>query len=143
MVEALHWGDRVFKREAAARCCGVHPSTLSVLVHRMDGTEIIFSERQGGARVFSAKDIAVLRIAHELERGGQTWLTALARADDALQAPPGPDDFLVTPADSVSHTTSWITSVAPSPSDKTLVVVPLGRLVGAVIENLKNEAVAV
>lgn len=48
MVEAQHWADRVFRRDVAARCCGIRPGTLDVLIHRMDGPDVLFSERQGG-----------------------------------------------------------------------------------------------
>lgn len=139
MVEAQHWADRVFRRDVAARCCGIRPGTLDVLIHRMDGPDVLFSERQGGARVFSARDICVLRVAHELEQAGQTWLTALARAFDNLQAPPPEHALLITPATSVSSKSSWLATVSPQPDDKTLIVVPIGRFVGEVLQALKNE----
>lgn len=138
-MEAHCWADRVFRRDAAARCCGIHPKSLDVLIHRMRDCDTLFSERKGGARVFSARDICVLRIAWELEQAGQTWLTALARAFDNLQAPPQEHALLITPATSVSSKSSWLATVSPQPDDKTLIVVPIGRFVGEVLQALKNE----
>ena len=142
-MEAHHWGDRVFRRDAAARCCGIHPKSLDVLVHRMRDCDTLFSERRGGARVFSARDLCVLRVAWELQQAGQTWLCALARAFEALQAPPPEHAILVTPATSVSSKSSWITTVAPQPGDKTLIMTPIGRFCAEVLQALKNETVAV
>lgn len=138
-MEAHHWGDRVFRRDAAARCCGIHPKNLDTLIIRMRHADVLFSERRGGARVFSARDICVLRIAWELEQAGQTWLTALARAFDNLQAPPPEHALLITPATSVSSKSSWLTTVAPQPSDKTLITLPIGRFCAEVLQALKNE----
>ena len=137
------WGDRVFRRAAAARGCGLPDGTLGVLLHRLEGAETLYSERINGKRLFSARDVCVLRIAHELERAGQTWLTALARAYDNLQAPPAEHALLITPASSVSSKSSWITTVAPQPSDKTLIMTPIGRFCAEVLQALKHETVAV
>lgn len=141
-MNASHWGHRVYRRDAAARCCGIHPKNLDTLIIRMRSADVLFSERRGGARVFSARDICVLRIAWELEQAGQTWLTALARAFENLEAPPDEHALLVTPATSVSAKSSWITTVAPQPSDKSLIVIPIGRFVAEVLGKLKSEIVA-
>ncbi|TCK27989.1 MerR-like DNA binding protein [Ancylobacter aquaticus] len=70
--------DRAFAQAEAADLAGIHLSTLRVWM--CEGAADLASERKRGRRWFSAHDILILRLAHELVRGGYVILTALAAA---------------------------------------------------------------
>jgi hypothetical protein len=135
-MKALPWAERIYSRAQAADLAAIHEGTLDVLIHRMKDVAFLFSEKRGSSRVFSARDIAVLKVAHDLERAGQTWLTALARAHDNLQNIPPPSALLVTPALSVSSKSSRFASGPQAITDETLVIVPIGAIVADIIAKI-------
>lgn len=132
----MNWHQRIYTRAQAADISGLHPSTLAGLVHRMRHADVLFSERQGGRRMFSARDIATLRVAYELERGGQTWLTALARAFERLTEPPPHDALLVTPVTSVAARSSVVTTGPQTVAGHSVLIVPIGAIVADVLEKV-------
>ncbi|WP_417426258.1 terminase TerL endonuclease subunit [Hoeflea sp.] len=98
---------------------GVHRAHIDVIINRAKPLEVLFSERRKGRRWFSAKDIAVLRIAHELGRAGRLWNTAIAQAFTHLEHPPPRDAILIIPVMSVSHTTGRVLTGLPDPVQDT------------------------
>ncbi|QND59847.1 hypothetical protein [Mesorhizobium huakuii] len=87
-IHARRVRDAVRHPAWLARCADASRPRVSVL----------FTEKRGTKRWFSVKDIAVLRIAHELERSGRSWLMAIGQAFDHLERPPDPDALLIAPA---------------------------------------------
>lgn len=84
-----HWRQaRVFSQSEAAELAGIHPNTLRVWMS--EGAADLASERKHGRRWCSANDIIILRLAHELVRGGYVILTAIAAAFELVdQIEPG------------------------------------------------------
>lgn len=126
------WTVREFSVAEAAAISGIHRANIDLIIHRARDCEVLFSEKRNHRRWFSPRDIAVLRIAYECERAGQIWMTALARAYEHLQVPPSPDAILVFPSMSVAHTSGRIITAA-EPVDKSMVLVPIGKIVGEVV----------
>lgn len=136
-MNAHTWGERVFRRDDAARFCGIHPINLDTIIHRTEDCEALFSERQGGARVFSPRDIAVLSVAYEIKRGGRSWLGALAVAFDHLQSPPDPDALLIlTPTPVRDSGGPRVVNTAPDTIDQTTLVVPIGAIVADILKRI-------
>ncbi|MFG1399906.1 MerR family transcriptional regulator [Roseixanthobacter pseudopolyaromaticivorans] len=94
--------DRAFSQREAADLAGLHYSTLRDWL--ADGPTDLVSARAHGRRWFSARDILVLRLAHELVRGGYTVLTAIAAAFEHVdQVQPG--DVIIARVGGVSTAT--------------------------------------
>lgn len=137
-MNARNWGERVFRRADAARLSGIHPQNLDTLVHRMRDCDTLFSERQGGARVFSPRDLAVLRTAYEIERAGRTWLNALSIAFDHLETPPDANAVLVmTPAPVRDSGGPHVLHRAEVPPvDRPTLIVPHGLIVADILNRI-------
>lgn len=76
--------DRAFSQSEAAELAGIHPSTLRVWMS--EGPAELVSERKQGRRWCSTRDILILRLAHELVRGGYVVLTAIAAAFELVDS---------------------------------------------------------
>lgn len=137
-MNARTWGERVFRRDDAARLCGFHIDTLDAMIHRAQDYDALFSERDGGARVFSPRDIAVLAVGREIKRGGRSWLDALAIAFDHLETPPDVNDVLVmTPApvrDSGGPKRMHRAEVPPV--DRSTLIVPIGAIAADILNRI-------
>jgi len=125
----MAWETRDFTVAEAANMSGLHRATLDVIIHRARHLDVLFSERRKHRRWFSEKDIAVLRVAYDLERAGRDWATALAQAFEHLSQPPPHDALLVVPAASVSarsgRVVTGLTDIIPTSS---FIVLPLGKI---------------
>ncbi|AID29850.1 hypothetical protein MCHK_2036 [Mesorhizobium huakuii 7653R] len=130
------WLHRAFTREECAMLCGIPRGSLDVLTHRARGVSVLFTEKRGTKRWFSVKDIAVLRIAHELERSGRSWLMALGTAFDNLEQPPDPDALLIAPA--VIRRGCGLPRIVADRDvprlnfERSEIVVPIGRIVAEI-----------
>ncbi|WP_413709374.1 hypothetical protein [Rhizobium sp. Rhizsp82] len=135
------WTDRAFTVAEAAAMSGLNRAHLDVIVSRARSCDVLFSERRNGRRWFSPKDITVLRLAHEIERAGQTWLTALARAFHHLDQPPPIDAVLMFSTKSVSYRSGRVISglhgQAPSGS---MAVIPIGLMAAEILHYVEQEA---
>ena len=131
------WSNRDFTVAEAAAMSGLHRASLDVLIHRSRDVAVLFSEKRGRNRWFSPRDIAVLRIAFELERAGRGWLTAIGAAFDNLQAAPSSDTLLVAPA--VIKRACGLPRLIPDrdvprlPFDVSTIVIPIGRIVADIM----------
>lgn len=143
----MNWTARNYSVAEAARLSGVHRAHLDVIINRAKPLAVLFSERRKGRRWFSQKDIAVLRIAHELGRAGRLWNTAIAQAFENLEHPPPRDAILIIPVMSVSHTSGRVVMGLPDPlPDASFICLPIGKIVGEIIhacEELEAEDVAI
>lgn len=141
----MAWTSRDFTVAEAAHLAGLHRATLDWQVHRAKAVDVLFSEKRKHRRWFSPKDICVLRLAHELERAGKDWLTAVAMAFEHLGQPPPPDSLLVVPALSTSARSGRVvTGLADLIPAASFVVLPIGRIVEEVVrkcDELKETAV--
>lgn len=138
------WSSRDFTVAECAAMSGIHRANIDLIVHRAKDCDVLFSERRGRNRWFSPRDIAVLRIAYECERAGQTWLTALARAFEHLQEPPQADAVLVFKAKSVSASSGRLIpdrDVERLRVEESLVLIPIGRIVADIIKEVAIVAV--
>lgn len=133
----MHWDRRDFSVAEAAALSGIHRANIDLIVHRAKDCDVLFSEKRGRNRWFSPRDIAVLRIAYECERAGQTWLTALARAFEHLQDQSAADAVLVFRANSVSAFSGRLIpdrDIERLPVDEAIVLIPIGKIVSGIIE---------
>lgn len=128
------WSRRVYSRAQAAELAAIHPGTLDTRIHRMRDCDVLFSERVNSRRVFSARDIAVLAVAYEVERAGRTWLDALSIAFDHLQSPPDPDALLIlTPTPVRDSGGPRVVNAMPATIEHPTLVVPIGALVADIL----------
>lgn len=139
------WIVRDFTVAEAARVVGLSRKHLDVIVGRNRTLEVLFSEKRKGRRWFSLRDIAVLRIAFELERAGRDWLTAIAAAYDHLQDPPAVDALLIAPAvRKRGCSRPRIMSDRDVPRlrfDVSTIVVPIGAICQTITKEAANVAV--
>ncbi|ESZ76500.1 hypothetical protein [Mesorhizobium sp. L103C105A0] len=136
------WSLRAFTRAEAAALCGQNVKSIDLLIHRAKTASALFCEKRGSRRMFSLQDICVLRVAFELERAGRTWLTALGAAFDNLQIPPDPDALLIAPAVIKRGCgLPFISFVAPSAFDRSIIVVPIGLICQQILEEAQYVAV--
>lgn len=126
------WTARIFSVAEAAAISGIHRANIDLIIHRARDCEVLFSEKRKHRRWFCPRDVAVLRIAYECERAGQTWLTALARAFEHLQDPPSSDAILAFDSKSVSCRSGRIIT-ALEPVDKSTVLIPIGKIVADIV----------
>lgn len=139
------WDRRDFTVAEAAQLAGLHRGQIDLLIHRARDVAVLFNEKRGSRRWFSLKDIAVLRIAFELERAGRTWLTALGAAFDNLEDPPPDDALLVAPA--VIRRGCGLPRIISDRDvprlhfERSEVIVPIGRIVADIIREADNVAV--
>ena len=133
----MTWDRRDLTVAEAAALSGIHRANIDLIVHRAKDCDVLFSEKRGRNRWFSPRDVAVLRIAYECERAGQTWLNALARAFEHLQEPPAADAVMVFRANSVSAFSGRIIpdrDVERLPVDEAIVLIPIGKIVSGITE---------
>lgn len=133
----VDWTSRDFTVAECAAMSGIHRANIDLIVHRAKGCDVLFSEKRGRNRWFSPQDIAVLRIAYECERAGQTWLAALARAFEHLQDQPAADAVMVFRANSVSAVSGRLIpdrDVERLPVDEAIVLIPVGKIVWGIVE---------
>lgn len=133
----MTWDRRDLTVAEAAALSGIHRANIDLIVHRAKDCDVLFSEKRGRNRWFSPRDVAVLRIAYECERAGQTWLSALARAFEHLQEPPAADAVMVFRANSVSASSGRVIpdrDVERLPVDEATVLIPVGKIVADIIE---------
>lgn len=127
------WNYRGFSVAEAAAMSGLNRAILDVIVSRNKAIDVLFSQKRGHRRWFSPRDIAVLRVAFELERAGRTWLRALGAAFDNLQVPPSTDALLIAPAvikrACGSPRVIADRDVPRLPFDVSTIVIPVGRIV--------------
>lgn len=131
----MHWTHRALSRAEAADRLGITVNHLDVLIHRMKGIETLFSGKEGRNRVFSLKDICILKLAHTLERFGKPWLIAVSDAFEWLEHPPTDDAIIVsTMGRSVPQLRRIIPDrdVARLPVDETTLLIPIGKIVAAI-----------
>ncbi|WP_198023367.1 DNA-binding transcriptional MerR regulator [Ensifer sp. WSM1721] len=127
------WRERAYSVGEAATLAGTRRSTLDMWCIRQPAE--LFSEKRGHRRWFSPRDIAVLRLAHELERGGMPLLTAIACAFEHLQEPPAADAIFVIEAGRISPKAGRFISDRDVPRlqvDKSLILIPIGQLVAGI-----------
>jgi hypothetical protein len=130
----MNWNAREMTVAEAARVAGLHRTHLDVIINRNKPIAVLFSERRKGRRWFSARDVAVLRIAYELERAGRNWLTAIGQAYEHTAAPPPPDALLVIPALSVSAMSGRVLTAFPAlPCTASMIVLPIGKIAAEVV----------
>jgi DNA-binding transcriptional MerR regulator len=86
----MRYDLRDISREDAARAAGVPINTLDQWIYRY-----AVGGKRGGARLFSARDVAVIACARKLERAGMPVREALRVLAEALHDPPAADDILV------------------------------------------------
>ncbi|ODT06978.1 MAG: hypothetical protein ABS58_09315 [Mesorhizobium sp. SCN 65-20] len=134
----MTWTSRDFTVAECAALSGIHRANIDLIIHRAKGCEVLFSEKRGYRRWFSPRDIAVLRIAFEFERGGRSWLSALGTAFDHLQEPPPADALLVlTPAPVRASGGPRIISdrdVPRLPIERSTLLVPIGKIVAEIVD---------
>lgn len=139
------WTARGFTRDEAARLCGIPLGTVAVLLHRARHVAVLFSEKRKGRRWFSLRDIAILRVASELEKAGAVWLSAIAHACEVLDDPPAPDAILVAPTFPMRGRGSpRVISDRDVPRltiDRTYALVPVGKIVTEIMEAANAMAV--
>ncbi|MFQ6181658.1 hypothetical protein ACLMJV_06835 [Sinorhizobium meliloti] len=140
----MAWTSRDFTVAEAAQIAGLHRATLDWQVHRARHVDFLFSEKRKHRRFFSPQDITALRLAHELERGGKDWLTAIAQAFEVLQQPPHADALLVVPVMSVSARSGRVITSLPDPiPTASFITLPIGKIaadIEAACEQLKETA---
>lgn len=141
----MSWTAREYAVAEAARVAGIHRAHLDVIINRTKPLSPLFSERRRGRRWFSAKDITVLRVSYELERGGRNWPTAIAQAFEHLATPPPADALLMVPVLSVSATSGRVLTGLPAlPGSGSMIVLPIGDIAAEVVsacEQIKETAV--
>ncbi|MBU2483895.1 MAG: hypothetical protein KKG78_02330 [Alphaproteobacteria bacterium] len=138
----MAWTSRDLTVARAAQIVGLSRAHLDVIISRNKNLEILFSEKRKGRRWFSVRDIAVLRIAFELENAGRNWLSAIATAFDNLQEPPAADALLIAPA--VRKRACGLPYIADRPPDvfeRSEVIIPIGRIVAEIIKEADNVAI--
>lgn len=129
------WNARDYTRAEAARLCGLPLTVLATITHRARHVAMLFSEKRKGRRWFSIRDICVLRVAHELERGGRSWLNAIAIAFEHLEHPPPREALLVlTPAPVRGSGRPVMVTTMPTIERPTLLI-PIGRIVHEIMES--------
>lgn len=139
------WTSRAFTRAEAAKLSGLHIKSLDLLIHRARHVSVLFCEKRGSRRWFSLRDVAVLRIAFELERAGRTWLTAIGAAFDNLEHPPDPDALLIAPA--VIKRACGLPRIISDRDvprlnfERSEIIVPIGRIVADIVKESANVAV--
>lgn len=129
------WSRRVYSRAQAAELAAIHPGTLDTRIHRMRDCDVLFSERVNSRRVFSARDIAVLAVAYEIERAGRSWLDALGIAHDHLRDPPDANAVLVmtpTPVRDSGGPKVMHRAEVP-PAERPTLIVPIGAIVADIL----------
>lgn len=140
----MAWTSRDFTVAEAAQLAGLHRAHLDVIVNRAKDIDVLFSEKRKSRRWFSPRDIAVLRLAHELERGGRDWLTAIAQAFEHLSRPPPHDALLIVPVMSVSARSGRVVTGLPDPiPTASFITLPIGKTaaeIEAACEQLKEAA---
>lgn len=140
----MFWTAREFAVAEAALVAGIHRAHLDVIIHRTRDVDVLFSERRKGRRWFSPRDITIIRLAHELERAGRNWLTAIAQAFEHLAQPPPPEALLIVPVMSVSARSGRVvTGLADLIPSESFVVLPIGRIAAEVVaacDQLKEAA---
>jgi hypothetical protein len=139
----MHWDRRDFTVAEAAALSGLHRASVDLLIHRAKDVSTLFSEKRGRNRWFSPRDIAVLRIAFELESSGRNWLTAIGAAFDNLyDGPPEPDALLIAPAvQKRACGLPYIASRPPATFERSEVIIPIGRIVAEIIKEAELVAV--
>ena len=128
------WRERAFSIGEAADLAGLRRSQLDMWFQRQPAD--LFSQKRGYRRWLSPQDISILALAHQLERGGQTLLTAIACAFEHLQEPPAPDAIFVVEAGRTSCTAGRFISDRDVPRlavDKTQILIPCGKIVAGII----------
>lgn len=144
----MTWDRRDFTVAEAAALSGIHRASIDLLIHRAKGVSTLFSEKRGRNRWFSPRDIAVLRIAFELERGGRNWLTAIGAAFDNLyEGPQSVDALLIAPA--VQKRGCGLPRIISDRDvprlnfERSEIIIPIGRIVAEIVERcaaIKQEA---
>lgn len=140
----MAWTTRDLTVAEAAQLAGLPRATLDVVIHRAKPMAVLFSEKRGGRRWFSLRDVTILRIAHDLERAGRTWTVAIAAAFECVATQPPADALLVMPVGSVSHASARVlTGLSGLPCEAGFIVLPIGRIAAEIIERTESKLVAV
>ncbi|MBU4529719.1 MAG: hypothetical protein KUA43_08575 [Hoeflea sp.] len=141
----MAWTTRDLTVAEAARIVGLSRKHLDVIISRNRTLDVLFSEKRKGRRWFSIQDVAVLRIAFELERAGRSWLMAIAAAAQNLRTPPAADALLVAPAVMRRACGSpRIISDRDVPRlkfDVSTIVIPIGSIVQSIVKEAADVAI--
>jgi len=127
------WRERAYSVGEAATLAGIRRSALDMWCIRQPAE--LFSEKRGHRRWFSPQDIAILRLAHELERGGMPLLGAIGAAFEVLQEPPAADAIFVIPTGKLTARSARFISDRDVPRlvvDKSQILIPIGQLVAGI-----------
>ncbi|WPZ13623.1 hypothetical protein T8J41_15935 [Nitratireductor rhodophyticola] len=123
----MNWELRDFSVGEAAELCGLSEGHLKVIIHRNRAIADLFSGKHGSRRLFSLRDIAVIRLAHVLERFGRTWLFAISDAFEVLEDPPPRTAMLSM---RLGRSLPTPTNYRPErPLDEPTLLIPIGKIV--------------
>lgn len=125
----LSYCHRCFSVDEAARLAGIRRNSIDVMAHRLPAA---FPPKRAGRRWFSVKDIAVLAVSRELERGGLQMSAALACAADHLGDEPEPDAILVAPPGRSGGRIIGDRDVARLLVEQSQFLIPVGAIVGRI-----------
>ncbi|MBN7759984.1 hypothetical protein JYP52_02460 [Nitratireductor aquibiodomus] len=121
------WQHRQFTAREAAHLCGLSRGQLDIIIHRNRAVADLFSAKVGTRRLFSLRDICVLRLAHILERFGRTWLFAISDAFEVLEDPP-PRAAMISVR--LGRSLPTPTNYRPErPLDEPTLLIPVGKIV--------------
>jgi hypothetical protein len=127
------WRERAFTLGEAADLAGLRRSQLDQWTIRQPAD--LFSQKRGARRWFSPRDISILAMARQLERGGKVLLTAIAMAFEHLQEPPAPDAIFVVEAERMSARAGRYISDKDVPRlsvDQSIILMPAGQIVARI-----------
>lgn len=138
----MAWTTRDLSVAEAAHVVGLPRKHLDVIISRTRAVSVLYSEKRKGRRWFSPRDIAVLRVAMDLERGGRHWATAIAQAFEHLEHPPPHGALLIVPAASVSARSGRVVIGLPNPlPSDAFITIPIGKLVEEIQESINGLAI--
>ena len=134
------WTTRAFTAAEAAGLTGLRRTQVDLLIHRARHVSVLFCEKRRSRRWFSLRDIAVLRVAFELERAGRTWLTSIGAAFDNLEHPPDPDALLIAPAvQKRACGLPYIATAPPAVFERSEIIIPIGKIVADIIKEAETD----
>ncbi|MCO5145539.1 MAG: hypothetical protein M9895_05085 [Aquamicrobium sp.] len=129
------WHRRTYSADDAARLCGVSRNHLDVILHRSGPMIDLVSEKVGRNRLFAPADIAVIAVAHQIERAGRSWLQAIGIAFEHLEDPPPIDAILVAPVPGKGCGPTRIIAdrdVSRLQVDRPLILIPIGAICASI-----------
>lgn len=128
--------ERAFTGHEAAQIIGITKGHLAVIIHRNKPIVRLISGKQKGRRLYSPRDIAILRLAHLLERFGRNHLFGIADGIDLLDTLPDREAVLVV---QLGRSTPWPVrtiydrDITRLQVDESTLLIPIGKEVSAVV----------